>query len=396
LEQAHTQTNQHHELEFLEQLVSIDSRSKKIEGVQKVQNLLAQKLEGLGFQLNFYKNPTHESAELLVGILPGTLQGQVAFIGHADTVLGPSSGHQYRLSADGSELLGPGVADNKGGLLVALRGIAQFLDYHVLRPTFVFVSSPNEELGSLGFHQQFNAIGASSDCVLGFEPALKTGQVLRGRHGNRWYRINIKGRAFHAGRFGEPSVNAAHELAFKITKLSELNCSKRKIKATVGSLKGGTGHFNVVCGEAEFQLDIRFPSLEIRDELHEKILTILNTPHVHCELTGETCQVSYQIEDDCPPMASSLDIDGLTDLYLQSIERVEGAGTTATFTGGAADINYFSTGHNFCLDGLGPIANGMHTVHESLDINSIFTRSRALSLFLYQFAHISLRPRSKQ
>lgn len=380
------------DLSFLERLVAIDSRSKNTAGVQEVQLHLKSKLEMMGFTVSLEKNEFHPSADLLVATLPGDLPFQVTLVGHGDTVLGPTRNHFFRQES-AHHLTGPGIADNKGGLCVALRGLRQFLDLDVKRPTLVFVSSPNEELGSLGLHQRFRAIGESSDLVLGFEPSLKNGDLIKGRHGNRWYRMMLKGRPFHAGRFGEPALNAAHEAAIKIAKLVALNDPARRLKVNVGSFKGGSGHFNIVCGDAEVQLDIRFPCLKTRDELHHQILEIFQTPHIFCEVTQAACKMSFDIEDDCPPMASSLDSEGFTDFYLESIAKVEGQRPEAGFTGGAADINYFSTENNFCLDGLGPVAGGMHTVHEYVERSSLLSRARSLSLFLYQLSHLGFRPR---
>lgn len=74
-------------LQLLEELVSIDSRSRIPQGVERVQRLLKSEFERLGFQTELRANREHESADLLIATLPGELPYQVCFIGHADTVL---------------------------------------------------------------------------------------------------------------------------------------------------------------------------------------------------------------------------------------------------------------------------------------------------------------------
>ncbi len=367
---------------LLERLVNIDSRSGQISGVQKVIEIVKDELLDMGFVTSLIPNPTHASADLLVGVLPGCLPYQVAFVSHADTVLGPTDEHFFYESTSESKLFGPGVADNKGGIAVALRGLRQYLSHSTLRPSLLFVCSPNEEVGSLGFHSLFEKFGNESAIVLGFEPALKNGDLIKGRHGNRWYRIKIKGIPFHAGRFGEPSLNAAHEAAYKTVRLSQLNDVKNRIKVNVGTVSGGSGHFNIVCGDVELLVDVRFPCHKIRDQLHDKIIEILETPHVYCEQTNAQCEVSYTLDDDCPSMGFEHDSNGPVLDYLNSIYLAEAKASDISFTGGAADINYFSMPSNFCLDGLGPIAGGMHTTEEYILADSLYTRSNALTYFL--------------
>jgi glutamate carboxypeptidase len=389
-------TSSSQDLSFLQELVDIDSRSKKAEGVQKVQECVAQRLKQMGFSIEMFANPSYESADLLVATLKGELPFQVSFIGHADTVLGPSRVHQFRSSDDGKTIWGPGVADNKGGVLVALRGLEHYLSQATARPTLVFVCSPSEETGSLGFHHHFARIGAQSEVVLGFEPAMNNGSLIRGRHGNRWYKIKIKGKPFHAGRFGESAINAAHEAALKISQFIQLNQATKKVKVNVGSIKAGEGHYNIICGESEILLDTRFPCFQTRDELHERIISILDQQTTFCEITNKPAQTFWSLEDDCPPMAPCFDENRLASLYLASVEKIEGKSFEAGFTGGAADINYFSTGQNFCLDGLGPIAAGMHTIDERIEVSSLFSRARSLALFLHRLSEQGFFPRRYQ
>jgi len=377
------------ELEFLRLLVDTDSRSKKNDGVQAVQNHLATRLRSLGFEVRLHAHPTKDSADLLVATLPGSLPFQVTHIGHADSVLGVSSRYRFSLSEGGKIATGPGIADNKGGLLVALRGLEDFVRSHTMRPTLVFVSSPCEETGSIGWHDLFKEIGNASQVLLGFEPSLPNGDIIRCRNGNRWYKIQIKGKPFHAGRFGEPALNAAHEAAMKICELMKLGDEEKRIKVNIGSLKGGDGLYNIICGQTELMLDTRFPCFESRDELHEKITAIIAKSFTHCLISGIASQSLYCLEDDCPPMPLSRDPWGFTDSYLKQLQEIEGQTYRGVSTGGAADINYFSDGRQFCLDGLGPIASGMHTIHEKIDVSSLFTRATALKQFL---SHLSFEP----
>ena len=244
--------------------------------------------------------------------------------------------------------------------------------------TLHFISSPNEEVGSLGFHEFFGKMGAASDYVFGFEPALFDGSLVSHRNGNAWYKLDVKGKSAHAGRFGEVSINAAHEIARIISSLHLLNDVKNKIKVNVGSLSGGSGHFNVVCGEASALIDMRFPSEQARLHLHREFSRLTQRAHVECFESGEVGTISYTIEDNCPALALTQKGEELSKLYTDIIAKYEKTDVQALHTGGAADVNYFFTEKTAIVDGLGPIGGGLHTIHEYVELPSIYTRSETL------------------
>ena len=119
------------------------------------------------------------------------------------------------------------------------------------------ICSPTEEIGSPGFQEFFKKQSATSEIVLGFEPSLEDGSIVESRRGNRWYHIHVHGKEGHAGRDHKHGVNAAHELAFKMVQLHQLTDYNRNLTVSVGQISGGT-KYNVICGNAEAKVDVRF------------------------------------------------------------------------------------------------------------------------------------------
>ncbi len=367
------------DLDFLEEFVTTPSQSKNQNDVLVAQKLLARELEVLGFEINWVAPKDREGAPALHAIKPGLSERAICFVGHSDTVLGPLEKFNYKYDSENMRIVGPGVADDKGGLVVALRGIRRYLKENSVHfYSLHFISSPNEEVGSLGFHDFYSEMGKAADFVFGFEPALFDGSLVNCRNGNAWYRVNVKGKSAHAGRFGEVSINAAHELSRIVFSLHELNDIENKVKVNVGSISGGTGHFNVVCGEAHALIDMRFPCPSSRARLHEEFSKITSRAHVSCFESGAIGEISYSIEDDCPALALTKKGEELSHLLCDIIEKYEGARPSATHTGGAADVNYFSCPSTAIVDGMGPIGGGLHTVHEYVELPSIYTRSETL------------------
>ena len=158
---------------LLKDFVNQNSRSLNSDGVNSIQHALKKRYEKLKFNVKLIPNSQTESGHLLVADFNGESDFLVTGIGHADTVLFPTSNHHFLLSSDSQIMTGPGIADNKSGLLIALKGFEYFLNkFPNPKLSLRFVSSPNEEIGSPGFHQLFNTLGLESNINLGFSSFL--------------------------------------------------------------------------------------------------------------------------------------------------------------------------------------------------------------------------------
>jgi glutamate carboxypeptidase len=368
---------------LLEELVNVDSPTLKFSGVRKVQEIVARELMSLGFKTKLIPNPspTVESAELLLGELQGESSEFVIFVSHADTVQTVSNCGLFR--RDEAHGFGSGVIDNKGGLVVLLEGLRLYLESH-RRPAFSLrvVSSPNEEAGSLGFHELFLRYSCDSKMVLGFEPALDNGAIIESRRGNRWYQIEINGEEAHAGRCRGEQINAAHELAIKIAKLHELNDEAQGLSLNIGQIQAGRDRFNVVCGQASAKLDTRFASFESRDRLHTEIERILFTSHIRSPITGRTAQTTYSVVDDCPPFSNNIASAAVIEFVLNSIHSLEQRPVVSETSGGAGDVNYMSRAEIVVIDGLGPLGGKMHQPSEFVVLSTLNSRARVLACLL--------------
>jgi glutamate carboxypeptidase len=374
---------------LLQELVSFDSLTTDPTGVNRVQEIVARELTACGFDVRMIENSDSsiQSGNLLLATLPGERTESITFVSHADCVLSSDVVGEYRKIGDGTEARGAGVIDNKGGLVVALEGLRAYCEKlkseNRRSPLSLrFISSPNEEGGSTGFHSIFRACADDSVLVLGFEPALDNGSIVESRRGNRWYQLTIEGQEAHAGRCKGEQINAAHDFAIKAAKLHRLNDPAHGIAVNVGHVEGGRDRFNVVCGAISAKIDARFASFESRDLLHRKIERILLKPAVKSPVTGRTSVSSFTIVDDCPPFSATAASRALLKYYLRTVEKLEQRPIRAEKAGGAGDVNYMSRKGVVVIDGLGPIGGAMHTAEEFVYLPSLSSRAAALALFL--------------
>ncbi len=109
-------------------MVEINSGTGNLAGVRAVKDLLAPRLEALGFQVTWHSMEEVHRAGDLVALHacpagPGKCGRRVLLIGHMDTVFEPYSKFQHYevvAGSNGKAATGPGVNDMKGGLVVML------------------------------------------------------------------------------------------------------------------------------------------------------------------------------------------------------------------------------------------------------------------------------------
>jgi glutamate carboxypeptidase len=213
-----------HDNAFLKTIVNIDSQSKNVNGVNKVQTIISQVLKKSGFQNLLLDNPSQESGKLLTAFYKGKSKKVYTLICHADTALKLNPKNKFNYDPKRKIATGTGIADNKAGVMIAIRGALDFLRQNPNPNISIrLVCSPNEELGSPGFQNLLQQFGQSSHTILGFEPALNEKDLIHSRNGNRWYQIKTKGQSFHSGRAPSIHLNAAYELSMKIKKIYDLN-----------------------------------------------------------------------------------------------------------------------------------------------------------------------------
>ncbi len=372
-------------VELLKRLVEINSGTSNIAGVNEIQRVIRPELEKLGFQTRLIPNPdgSNLSAELLVGTIIGKYQKFVTLVCHADTVFEPKSAFQnFTLSHDGATAVGPGVIDDKGGIIVAIKGVQNFLAKESPNFSIRLVCAPSEETGSHGYWSGFSQYGKDSAIVLGFEPALDNGSIIHSRRGNRWYHIEVEGKAAHAGRAHHKGINAGHELAIKLDKLQRLTDYKKEVTVSIASLSGGSDKYNVVCANACAKIDARFTDRKSADALHKKVVAILKKVNVKSYEGKRPSKTRFRIDNDCPAFTRQPSAVPFLKAYLDTLKELEGKTFQSERSGGAADSNGMSREGLIIIDGLGPVGGGMHTVNEFVKISSLYTRAEALTRFL--------------
>ncbi|MGH1493540.1 MAG: hydrolase [Acidimicrobiales bacterium] len=301
---------------------------------------------------------------------------QVCLFGHLDTVFAPDNPFQ-NVTAEGRRLLGPGVADCKGGLVLATE-VLRYLDTVEWgeQVGWELLTVPDEEIGSLSSKGLLREAAESADLGLGFEPALPSGGVAAARKGSLTGHLLVRGLAAHAGRAHAEGRSAILGLSAMIVELEAHN-SRRGLTVNCGRISGG-GALNVVPDFAMASFNMRVEAAEDQHWIEQRFDEAAATAKANFEVDVDVVWTSAR-----PPKVRTAELD-------QMLHDVSNAATTLGFTvtpedtGGCCDGNDMAAAGLTNVDSLGIAGGGIHSSNEFADIDSIPERAAMVAEVLHR------------
>ena len=373
----------------LERLCSIDCGSYTPAGVNEVATWVAGELESMGATVERRPDPSGRLGDTVIGRFEGRPGAgpRILLIGHMDTVFeaGTVAKRPFRIVDAGAGPIakGPGVSDMKAGLLAGIRalgalqnvlGAGDRRDLPFERITFV--ANPDEEIGSPSSTPHIVESARETDACFVLECARASGAFVSARKGMADIRLRIYGRAAHAGvepEKGRSAIVAGAELVRDIT---ALNGRWPHVTTNVGVFKAGTRP-NIVCDEAELQVDVRAMSAEPLAAARAAIAELAANPAV------PDVTVDLETMHHWAPL-EKLERSGRLADHTISLARRLGFETEDVATGGASDANTTSGMGVPTIDGLGPIGGMDHSPEEYLEVDSIVPRTALLAALLLE------------
>ncbi len=340
---------------LLEEIVNINSGTGNAVGLDRVRSILIHEFEALGYTTSLIN--AGDQNKVLSFDFP-TAQPEILFVGHLDTVFEKENPFQS-FTKIGTTISGPGVIDMKGGIILMLNLLAaESLDH---RSKVRIVLNDDEETGSTHSRAILRQQAVKIKYGLVFEPGLGDGSVVTEHSGVRWLKLNVYGRAAHAGLEPEKGINACLEASYKIAKISALSEPERGLTVNVGTIEGGAKP-NIVCDQASLTIDIRYRKLADLTEVLAQIETIRSHSSVFNYLLNEGTKSTIESLAELPGMPIESTYE-LFELAKQSASAV-GIEITGRGVGYASDGNNLSETGIQLLVGVGPYGGGMHTNKE--------------------------------
>lgn len=292
----------------------------------------------------------------------------VLLLGHLDTVwpIGTLRGMPWRI-ADG-RLWGPGTLDMKVGVAIALTAVEMLTEASLLNREIVLLLNSDEEIGSPASRPITEKLARECSAVLVLEPAQGLAYKTARKGTGNW-RIDIHGKAAHAGVDFEKGASALRELSRIIETVSNWTDLKRGLTVSVG-IAGGGSKTNVIPAEAFAEVDVRIAKISDGPRIERKFTSL--------KAIDKRCSLAITGGINRPPMERTR---GTVHLFeeARALAAELGFPLQEASTGGASDGNFTSALGIPTLDGMGAVGEGAHAAHESVQLENIAPRTALLA-----------------
>lgn len=369
-------------MQMLEEVVNIDSGSYDKAGVDAHGQYWIDQYGKIGFTAERFRNEVEGDNILLTHKDADSTQINTLILLHLDTVFekGTASERPFSLNQEGTEAYGPGVIDMKASHVLVYTALKALIEKGLdgYKNVEILLNS-DEEIGSHASRELIEARAKGKDWALVMEPARKNGAIVSARRGVGNYRLEIKGKAAHAGIEPENGISAIEELSYKIQELHALSDFDAGLSVNVGLISGGSS-VNTVAPNATCAIDVRISTKEQGVEIDKKIREVCKTPHlkgIELTLTGGINR---------PPMVKDAGTEALLHHIYAAAKEID-LEFTDIHTGGGSDASFTADVGTATVDGLGPIGGGQHSEAEYLVVPSFTERTLLFTHLLPKLIH---------
>ncbi|MDE2488247.1 MAG: M20/M25/M40 family metallo-hydrolase [Alphaproteobacteria bacterium] len=355
------------QLELLKQLVDIDSGTGDVEGGRKMAAVLIPRLKALGMTVETVPAEQPGLPDNVVARLAGTGKGRILMIGHIDTVFGPGTVAQRPFRMDAQKAYGPGVDDEKGGVVEGLYALQILHDIGFRNfKQITFLMETSEERGSPGTQKLIGRLLKDADVELNLEPGDPPDMVTIWRKGSTTFHIDVKGRAAHAGVDPQDGRNAAVELIHQIQADDVFPKSGDGLTANLTLMSAGARD-NIIPEEAHAAINVR---IRTPDQIAQ--VQSVYVKNARTTLIPDTT-VTVSSQGAFPPLPSNPATDALA-ARAQAFYAGLGLKLGTGGNGGASESALAAAAGVPALDGLGPVGGGFHSEKEYLELSTLTPR----------------------
>jgi len=268
-------------IETLRALVSIESGSRDIQGLDRISDLIAMRLRALGGDVQLiapggstrFDDTPPRIGRMVQARFSGTGAKKILLLAHMDTVYEKGMGAKQPFRVQGDRAYGLGVADDKQGVALILHTLAilngiGFKDY----ATLTVLINGDEEISSPGAREVITRLGREHDVVFSCEGGgSETNEQIRlATTGSGDVVMRVTGRASHAGQAPEQGRNALYELANQILQMRDLSDPRTGVKLNWTVASAGTVR-NIIPASAQAMADVRVQRVSDWDDIEAKV-----------------------------------------------------------------------------------------------------------------------------
>ena len=381
------------------EIVNINSGTLNTKGVKEVGLALKSAFEDINFNTTWIDMPAEMNrAGHLFAETNGTKGKKLLLIGHLDTVFEADSPFQEFKMINDSIAHAPGGNDMKGGNIIILFALKALQENGLLQNAQIIVAFTGDEesTGSPLEISRKDLVDAAkrSDIALGFETSTGFNYATVARRGSSGWRVETTGKRAHSS--GIFSENTGAGAIFEMSRI--LNSFYNEVRGeeyltfNPGIILGGTtvnfdplsdkatadGKSNVVAQTTVVKGGLRFISEEQKENAREKMRAIVAN-----NLPQTSATISFS--DSYPAMSPTKGNEALLSI-LNNVSLDLNQGEVIAYDPGkrgAADTSFVAS-YVDCLDGLGTMGNGAHTLEETVNLKTIEALTKRTAILIYR------------
>ncbi len=263
-------------------------------------------------------------------------------------------------SPTGGTATGPGCFDMKAGIVQLLHAVRVLGDPAGIE----ILITTDEEVGSPTSRSLIEETARRAAAALILEPSAG-GAVKIGRKGTGFYRLDVAGRAAHAGLEPEKGANALIALAEVIGRVGAIARPELGTTVTPTLAAAGTAA-NVVPAQAHVEIDVRVAEPAEADRVDRDLKALATT------VPGTTLTVGGGPNRPPLPVTASAALYNVAQDVAQTLGIVALEGVVV---GGGSDGNFTAAVGCPTLDGLGAVGAGAHAEGEHVRIDAMPVRA---------------------
>jgi glutamate carboxypeptidase len=390
-------------VDLLARLVDQNSGTLNLPGVEAVGRMVRAELEPLGFEVRWVPMAETGRAGHLIATHSGNGLGKrILLIGHLDTVFEPESPFQ-RFERAGNRATGPGIGDDKGGIVVIVAALRAMHAAGTLRyADIVVVLTGDEERPGAPLataRRDLVEAGRWADIALEFENlAIEEGRdfgTVARRSSTSWT-LRTSARSGHSSSVFSESLGygAIYEMA-RILDAFRRELPEPNLTYNVGVIGGGTpaeidaqglrvtaaGKTNIVAESAVARGDLRAltPEQDARIRARMQAIVAQHLPQTRAELVFA--------DDGYPPLPPTAGNRAVL-ARLNLVNRDLGLAEMPEYDParrGAADSSFVAADADV-LAGLGAGGGGAHAPGEYILLDSLPRSAKRAALLMSRLA----------
>ena len=363
-------------LNFLKEIVEIESPTTYKEGVDAVGDYFVEKAKIRGWKTEVFRQEKAGNV-IVITMNADSKERPFCLSGHIDTVHPLGLFGDPCVNLEGNRMIGPGVCDCKGGCVNAFWVMDALSEIGYKKHPVMLLLQTDEETSSRESNKEtINYIIERSKKAAAFfnmEPTILDTGVILERKGIAKFEFTVSGISEHASKCYD-GASAIAEAASKILELEKYK-AEDGITCNCGTIKGGTVP-NTVPEQCVFSLDTRFKN----QEQYKEVVGIIHRVAEEKSIYGTCCtvrEIGYR-----PSMPKSGKNYGLLDEINATLKNagLEELKTIIAF--GGSDAAYITLAGIPVVDSIGVIGDNVHNTNEYILTDKFSLPTKRIAAFI--------------